>query len=136
MKITKVLLCFLILILLSIWKIYTEYPVSLHCKLYRRYSVSLQDNRVHFYDVSSGGLSEVHVLNNESAAMDVKFSPDGQYVATGGADKYVRCYSVSDYKVRICLIICQYYVKKVSIHRGHFTLILGYELFSLLKTLL
>lgn len=57
-----------------------------------------KDKRVHFYDVSSGGLSEVHVLNNESAAMDVKFSPDGQYVATGGADKYVRCYSVSDYK--------------------------------------
>ena len=115
MKITKVLLCFLIPIPLLIWKTCTVYLVSVHCKLYRRYSVSLQDNKVHFYDVSSGGLSEVHVLNNEAAAMDVKFSPDGQYVATGGADKYVRCYSVSNYEVRICLIFCQHYVKK-SLH--------------------
>lgn len=57
-----------------------------------------KDNKVHIYDVSSGGLSEVKVIDNSAAAMDVKFSPDGQFIATAGADKYVRCYSMPDYE--------------------------------------
>lgn len=55
-------------------------------------------NKVHLYDVSSGGLSEVHVLDNTGVASDVQFSPDGQYIATGGADKYVRLFSMANYE--------------------------------------
>lgn len=53
------------------------------------------------YDVSSGGLTEVHVLDNTGVASAVQFSPDGQYIATGGADKYVRLFSMTNYEVNV-----------------------------------
>lgn len=58
-----------------------------------------KDKKVHIYSVASGGLTETQVIDNQDVALDLEYSPDGAYLATAGADRYVRCYTVSDGKM-------------------------------------
>lgn len=60
-----------------------------------------QDKKIHLYTISesSGALQETKTIDNVAEASDMMFSPDGQYLATAGADRYVRCFKLPDYEV-------------------------------------
>lgn len=60
-----------------------------------------QDRKVHIFDISSGGLSEVNVIACSGSPTCVRFSADGQYIAVGESDRYLRLYSMSDLKTAI-----------------------------------
>ncbi|XP_062572597.1 actin-interacting protein 1-like isoform X1 [Saccostrea cucullata] len=59
------------------------------------------DKKIHLYSISesNGALQEIQVVDNEGVAGDMMFSPDGEYLATAGADRYVRCFKLPDYEL-------------------------------------
>lgn len=60
-----------------------------------------QDKKIHLYTISgsNGALQETKTVDNVAEASDMMFSPDGQYLATAGADRYVRCFKLPEYEV-------------------------------------
>lgn len=83
----------------ALWHIYKQWIIL----------IVFQDKKVHIYSVASGGLTETQVIDNKDVALDLEYSPDGAYLATAGADRYVRCYTVSDGKVSMVLIYFNYF---------------------------
>ncbi|XP_060076955.1 WD repeat-containing protein 1-like [Ylistrum balloti] len=59
----------------------------------------LKDNTIHIYDLGGGTLSEINKVKTTGEITDMEFSPDGQFLATSGADRYVRCYELPDYQL-------------------------------------
>ena len=61
-----------------------------------------QDKKIHIYSISesNGALQELQTVDNTGEACDMMYSPDGEYLATAGADRYVRCFKLPNYEVR------------------------------------
>lgn len=61
-----------------------------------------QDKKIHIYSISdsNGTLQELQTVDNTGEACDMMYSPDGEYLATAGADRYVRCFKLPNYEVR------------------------------------
>lgn len=60
-----------------------------------------KDKKIHLYTIneSNGALQETKTVDNVAEASDMMFSPDGQYLATAGADRYVRCFKLPEYEL-------------------------------------
>ncbi|XP_048746306.1 actin-interacting protein 1-like [Ostrea edulis] len=59
------------------------------------------DKKIHLYSINegNGSLQETQAIDNTGMACDVMFSPNGEYLATAGADRYVRCFKLPDYQL-------------------------------------
>ncbi|KAJ8317219.1 hypothetical protein KUTeg_005123 [Tegillarca granosa] len=58
-----------------------------------------KDKKIHIYSIASGALTEAKVIDNQDVPLDLEYSPDGAYLVSAGADRYVRCFTISDSKM-------------------------------------
>lgn len=58
-----------------------------------------RDHKVHVYVLKCHSITEKKVLDHSGAITDVRYSPDGQYLAASDANRMVRLYLSSSYEV-------------------------------------
>ncbi|KAH8019903.1 hypothetical protein HPB51_023362 [Rhipicephalus microplus] len=59
----------------------------------------LKDHKVHVYILKCHSITEKKVLDHSGAITDVRYSPDGQYLAASDANRMVRLYLSSSYEL-------------------------------------
>ena len=64
-----------------------------------------KDSKVHVYQLDSSSLSEIKHMDHRDSVTDVKYSPDGNYLAACDANRKIILYLPgNDYGVSLCLV--------------------------------
>lgn len=70
--------------------------------------VNVQDNAAHVYRLDVNNLTETSTLTLSGTATDVKYSPDGRYLAAGDTNRKVALFAFPGYQVssiNLCLVL-------------------------------
>lgn len=102
----------------------------------------LQDNKIHVYSLSGNSLTESKVLEHNGGLTDLKYSPDGSFLAACDTFRKVYLYKLPDYAVSASLqsqlccccmkkdVVCYYFESVLVVSYGQQRLFLLYAVES------